>query len=161
MLGLLRPLLLPLLLLQRLPTLQPFHFHIHSGSRERTRWFWAGGRTEEANEAGCPFVLAGCGVSDHPSLSEASISGTPLSLPSPPLTPEALPHRHARAKWSLNTILTEFLHWPCWLDLEAAHQFFLPRLPSWSLEGAGEWRVKKTKNSQACDGNKIGLFLVV
>lgn len=64
------------------------------------------GRMEEANEAGCPFVLAGCGASDHPSLSEASISGNHCAPPPLPLMPEAVSHRHISAKWSLCTILT-------------------------------------------------------
>ncbi|KAG7508304.1 hypothetical protein JOB18_009460 [Solea senegalensis] len=91
MFGLLVPLLfllyllfLLLLLLRLFPTLcgnlifTSTQDPVRERKREKERArFWAGGRTEEANKAGCPFVLAGCGAVDHPSLSETSISGSP------------------------------------------------------------------------------------
>ncbi|KAF3702501.1 hypothetical protein EXN66_Car018189 [Channa argus] len=62
---------------------------------------------EEPNKAVCPFVLAGCEASDHPSLSEANISGTHSAL-----LPFRSCHRlcltgTSSAKWSLYTALTE------------------------------------------------------
>lgn len=95
------------------------------------------GRADGGGQAGCPFVLAGCGASDHPSLSEASISRTPLSPPL--LTPEGLSRRHVGAKWSLYTVLTG----PTSLFTGHAGQsgkqpiiFF----PGWSMDTAGERR---------------------
>lgn len=64
------------------------------------------GRAEKADKAGCPFVLAGCGASEHPSLSDASIWGTPSPALPLPLTLEALSPRHVSAKWGLYTVLT-------------------------------------------------------
>lgn len=67
-------------------------------------WFWAG-RWRKPTRLGVPLsLLAVDPQTIHLCQSQASQEST--LLPSPPLTPEALSHRHISAKWSLYTVLT-------------------------------------------------------
>lgn len=122
------------------PLLPPFPAIISFSPVLRIPWVKApalGGRMKGASKAGRPFVLAGCGASHHPSLSEATIPSTRLYQ----LRRTRLP-----GIFLLNGAFTQY-----WLARQVSQLVLLGSAESrqsnifslllgWGVSAAGEWK---------------------